>query len=109
MGGGSCNLNDVGQEPILKKHREDWLSGITLVSLARTFPANFVLHEQGHGQFMVELLSADITDVEMISGFDWSRVGKKGSKGGGKGKGKDKDKGGGGSKGKGKDKDRSSM
>lgn len=83
--GGSAQLNDIGQEPNLNGHRMKWFKKAKFVDIVHMFPTNFTATDQGHGNFMIELLSTDVSDdgeptmKEKIL-----------ASGGGKGKGKGK-------------------
>jgi len=65
-------LNDVGQVPAIIEHRKR-LSTLgksgNLLELMRVFPENFGVEDQGHGNFMLELLDPDVTDMDRITEY----------------------------------------
>jgi hypothetical protein len=60
--GGTAQMNDIGQEPHINRHRQQWLKDTRFLDLIQKFPGNFVVEAQGHGNFLVELISMDCNE-----------------------------------------------
>jgi len=90
--GGLGALNDIGQEPYVKKHKiQFWKTG-SLLDVLKKFDKNFAFHDQGQGIFTVELISYDCSDSEALIQTLREQAALHAS-GGKKGKGKFKGKG----------------
>ena len=44
--GGTAQMNDIGQEPHINRHRQQWLKDIRFLDLIQKFPGNFAVEAQ---------------------------------------------------------------
>lgn len=59
-------LHDLGQDANVVELRKSVLHGRSLLHFVERFPYNFVIEDLGHGNFTLETVSMDVSDVSMI-------------------------------------------